>query len=178
MSFFTVDHSQANSQGDFQPIAEGKYEAIISEAKPTTYASGNEGLKVTLTIRNDVNQPFQKRKVFDNVVQTPKTLFRFQQIAKAVELPQGQPIQSLEAFAKLILNKPVKITIKHEVSEYQGKTRINERVPNYEIASTPYGSQTAETPFDDSDLPFTITTSDLPKEAPTPTPEVVKAPWE
>lgn len=141
MGFFTTDHDEAKNK--FTPVKPGKYEVVVSESKvDTAKTSGNPMIKVTYTIRSDVDQEFQKRKVFDNFVATEKTMFKFQQAAKAMGFGQGQDIPSIEWFANQLLYKAFKLTIRNKKDTYQGEERIRDEVSFIDAPSVPYsGSQ-------------------------------------
>lgn len=149
MSFLNVNHKEAETKQGFSVLPEGDYEVLISEVEKKQSASGNDMLKLTLTVRTDVAQEGQKRKVWDYLVATPKAMFKFQQVAKALDFQDGVKYDTIDEFAKAILFKAVKITVKHETSEFNGNTRTNERVVSYGLASTPYSATGAskETPF-------------------------------
>jgi len=131
---FTVNHQEAG--GSFEPIAPGTYEAVITEVSIETFKTGSEGVKITLTIRADVDQRFTKRKLFDNCVYSEKSIFKFQQYTKAVQVPEGTNVDSLEQFKALILYKPVSVKVTNE--EYNGK--MQDRVQYVDVATVPYNS--------------------------------------
>lgn len=166
MSFFKVNHEDAKG-GAFEPVAPGEYEVIITKAEVTTAkTSGNPMIKVQATIRDDVGQDFQKRILFDNIVFADNTIWKGQQVLKAVEIPDGEEINSIEEFAELISYKAAKMKVKHET--YQGKTQ--ERIEYWEVSDHGLGgaskSALADDPFasngdnqgsidiSDDDLPF------------------------
>lgn len=156
MSFFNVNHKDA---GAFDPIAPGKYEALITKVEPTESRAGNPMLKVTLTIRADVEQDFQKRKLFDNLVASEKAMFKFNQVAKAVEIPDGTPVDTMEDFAGQILYKPVEVTVKNEM--YEGKPQ--DRVTFYDVSNFEYeGGDQSNDPFQDDGKPIDISDDDMP----------------
>jgi hypothetical protein len=173
MSFFKTDYKEVGD-GNFTPIPEGEYEAVISEAKKETFKSGNEGVKLTLTIRTDVDQPGQKRKVFDNLTITEKAMFKFQQVTKAAGFPEGMDFPSVEAFIKAVTFKAVRVIIKHEM--YNGNPQ--DRVGFYKEATVPYtGSPSggpAANPFATGSTPPPAD-NDAPPAPPTGD---VKPPWE
>lgn len=158
MSFLNVNYNEAGSS--FDPIKPGEYEAFFSEVKVTTAkSSGNPMLKCTLTIREDVAQEFQKRKIWDNLVASDKAMFRFQQVAKALQFPEGQKINSIEEFANMIRFQPVRIKVVNREEEYNGEKRIRENVQVYSQTAQPMrgaGKPPAGTnPFDNGGLdPF------------------------
>jgi hypothetical protein len=134
MSFLTVNHNDAGNNknnGEFLPIEEGVYEVIIKEAEVTKSKSGNDMIKITLVIRDDVKQPFAKRKLWDYLVDTDKAKFKFNVLAKALNIPDGAKISTIAEFAKGILYASVRIEIKHEEEEYNGETKTRERIVKY-----------------------------------------------
>ena len=157
MSFLKVNHSEAetkkNEKREFTPIAEGDYEAVISEAKIEKSSNGNDMIKITLTIRDDVQQQFAKRKLWDYLVDTEKAKFKFQQVAKAIQIPDGTSINTIQEFAKAILFSYVKINVKNREEEYNGEKKVRDYVATYkhtEQKQTPQSN-----PFEQkSDLPF------------------------
>ncbi len=158
MSFFTTNYQDMNT---FEPVPEGTYEAVISEVSKETFSTGNQGLKLTLTIRSDIDQPQQLRKVFDNLVASEKAMFKFQQVARAVGIAEGVNIPSLEAFGKMIMYKHVQIVVKHRKNEYNGETRIQEQVTyKPSQAQAPQNQQVAN-PFD-IPTPLNISDDDIP----------------
>jgi predicted RNA-binding protein with PUA-like domain len=121
MGFLRTDYSNT---GDFAPLPIGEYECFVSKVETTESSNGNPMLKVTLTVRDDVEQPGQKRKFFDNMVETEKMMWKFNQVAKAAQLEEGVDLETLADFAAAIQYKPVRIKNKHEV--YNGET--NDRI--------------------------------------------------
>jgi hypothetical protein len=151
MSFLTVNHNDAGSQnnGEFPTIDEGTYEAIIKEVEVAQSKSGNDMIKITVVIRDDIKQPFAKRKVWDYLVSTEKGKWKFNQVAKAIGMNDGAKVATIHEFAKAILYSPVKVKIKHEQDTYNGETKTRERVDRYEQTDHPReaAATQSETPF-------------------------------
>lgn len=147
MSFLKVNHEQAGS-GEYELIAEGEYETVISDVEVTESKSGNPMLKLTITLRNDVKQPHRKQKLWDYLVATEKAMFKFHQVAKAVGLPNGKDFKSIEEFRNAILYKAVRVVVKQEESEYNGEKRTQARIKTYALATVEYNAPTAKDPFD------------------------------
>lgn len=147
MSFLKVNHEQA-SDLQFEMIAEGEYEAIISDVELTeSKSSGNPMLKLTVTVRNDVKQPHKKQKLWDYLVASEKAMFKFHQVAKAVGLPNGKDFKSIEEFRNAILFKAVRINVVHEENEYQGEKRKQARIKTYSLATVEYTTPSNKDPF-------------------------------
>lgn len=159
MSFLKFDQSQAGG-GDFAPLPVGEYEVVISEVKIDKSKAGNDMVKLTLTVRDNVDQPGQKRKFFDNMVVTEKAMFRFHQLIQALGFEQGHEFPTLVDFAKAIQFKNVRLKNKHE--EYEGKQQ--DRVHYYmgthhahsggQTAADPFSVPTGSTEIPTGDLPF------------------------
>lgn len=147
MSFLKINHEEAGGS-QFELIAEGEYECVIADAEVTESKSGNPMLKLTITIRNDVKQPHRKQKLWDYLVATEKAMFKFQQVGKAVSLPNGKDFNTLEDYRKAILFKAVRVNVIHEESEYNGEKRKQARIKNYSLATVEYSAPSAKDPFD------------------------------
>ena len=169
MSFFKVDHSEGQ---EFDSIPEGTYEVMISSVEIKTSSTGNPMLALQHTIRADVDQEAKKRKVFDNLVVTENAMFKFQNIAKATEMPDGKAFknadQLLKEFAKHLKGKPLKITIKHDNT----RDSFKEQVRGYAKSSlgaapgsNPFdtaGQAGGKPPWEDGGKPIDISDDDLP----------------
>jgi hypothetical protein len=155
MGFLRTDYSEV---GGFGALPIGEYECIISEVKMTKSSTGKDMVKVTLTVRDDVEQEGKKRKFFDNFVVQENMMWKFQQVSKAAQIDQGVDVESPEHFAQLIQYKAVCIKNKHE--EYNGDKQ--DRVAFYmepKVAgggSSPVSAELGGGSIDvgDDDLPF------------------------
>lgn len=108
-----------DDMGGFGVLPIGDYECYVTEAKVTETSTKKPMLKVTLTVREDVEQEGKKRKFFDNVVEQENMMWKFQQVSKAAGIPAGTDIESLAHFAELIQFRPVCIRNQHR--EYNGE---------------------------------------------------------
>jgi hypothetical protein len=176
MSFFSVNHNEAQS-GVFEPVTPGNYEVVISEVKKETFNSGNKGLKLTFTIREDVDQLHGKRKIFNNLVAMETAMFNWNNIAKATNMPDGQAFETaddvINAFGKHLQGKTLKIRVAHR--EYNGKT--------YEDVKGYSESEAAGTTLTGDSNPFSVPNGapPLPGDGDAPTQaemDQYKAPWE
>lgn len=137
MTFFNTNYSEV---GSFELVPEGEYEVVISAVENTLSKETKVPmLKLTLTIRTDVDQPAQKRKMFDNLVASEKTMFKFQQIAKAVGFAEGMAINSIEDFGKQLKFKGVRIKVKHKENTYKNETKMKDEIAYYIEPKVPYG---------------------------------------
>ena len=121
MGFLRTDYSNT---GDFVALPAGFYECIVSEVKIKETSTGKPMLNCTLTIRDDVEQKGQKRKLFDNIVEQENMMWKFNQVAKAAELPEGEEVETLADFANAIQYKPVRVKVKIEKYNGEDQNRI------------------------------------------------------
>lgn len=153
-NFFTVNHKEAGGTG-FDPVPVGEYEVIASKVEVTTSkSSGAPMLKLQLTIRDDVEQEAQKRKLFDNLVFMDSMVWKIQQVYKAFGLADGVVMNSIEDVAQNLMYKVARVKVKHET--YQDKTQ--ERVDFYTQPQNPLVNPNTNAPsltdISDDDLPF------------------------
>jgi hypothetical protein len=154
MGFLKTDYTEVNA--GFEPLPVGEYECIVSEVKVTESSTNKPMLKVTLTVREDVEQAGQKRKFFDNMVEQDSMMWKFQQVAKAAQVPAGTDLETLQDFALAIQYKPVRIKNKHRL--YNGETQdtiayYNETKTDSTGADYSQG-QGSTIDISDDDLPF------------------------
>lgn len=159
MSLFSVNYEAADQ---FSSIEDGIYEVFVSYAEQSASQSGTDFLDIRLKIRDDFTQKFRNNLIFDKVWINKQTLqypeWALQRYAKAVGIPENVEVQSIEHFLELIKGKTLKVTVKNEQSEYNGKTYDNLNIKKMEQSTLPaYAgqAQTASAPaIDDLDLPF------------------------
>ncbi|EQC70379.1 Single stranded DNA-binding protein [Streptococcus sp. HSISS2] len=73
-------------------------------------------------------------------------------LAKAAGIPDGTKFTSLEDYLNQLEGKALKVTVKNEKSEWQGKTYENLNVKRMEVTELPIAA--ASTEISDADLPF------------------------
>jgi len=164
MPFLKHDASQA---GGFEPLPVGEYECIISAIKITESqgekTKGAPMLKLELTVREDVEQEGAKRKLFDNLIASESTQFKFFQLFGALGFEDGREFDSIDEIAEAIAYQPVRVKTKNE--DYQGKpqTKVNfyklseHAVDGSVLANAVVGrANPLDAPIDisDDDLPF------------------------
>lgn len=163
---FVVNHAEAKG-GVFEPIPVGEYEVFISDVEVKNSTAGNQMIKATLTVRDDVEQDGRKRKVWDNLVATPAAMWKFQQLFKALGFEDGKKFDGgIVEVAKTIKSRPVRVKIKHETYIKDGESKISEKVDYYSVTniggrmvsadpSDPFITGGEGTPkINDEDLPF------------------------
>lgn len=158
MSFFKFDENNASVA--FEMVAEGKYEVVVVNAEAGKTQAGKDKLTVDFEVRSDVPQEHQGAKIL-------YTMFTFEHeisvkivnaFIKACGFPNGHPFESPEDMAKQVINKTLKITVKHEdydkVVDGVKEKRKAAKAKGYDLSdANPFVGTTPPVVLD-SDLPF------------------------
>ena len=115
---FEINHNKATDT--FGAIKDGVYEVFVSSVREEETKSGRTSIQAVLTVRNDVEQPFQNALIFHNVW-SPKdtnklTEANYQTIAKQLGIPNGTKIESMDDFWKAMQFNTLKVTVKTSTS--------------------------------------------------------------
>ncbi|RZI03062.1 DUF669 domain-containing protein [Staphylococcus condimenti] len=137
MTNFTLNMEDTFDGG----IQDGTYEAVITKSEENATPGGAEHVDMRLTIRNDIDQKYKNNIIFHKIWKSKKTdkydLRFFNTIGAAAQLQQGKQYSSIEELFKDFLGKPVRVTVKNETSEYNGKTYENLNVKRFEKTKFP-----------------------------------------
>lgn len=124
---FTLNHEEA-FEGN-APIADGTYEVFIEKAFEDATKNGAEYINFWLRIRNDIKQKSQNQVIFHAIWKGKETgkynSGMINTIGKAAQLPNGKSYKSMEELLNDFIKKPLKVTVKNETSDYNGKTYEN-----------------------------------------------------
>lgn len=116
-------------------IPDGDYEVIIKRVAENVTQGGAEYAEFGLVIRNDVAQPNKNNHIFHKIWKAKATgeysAKSFNLIGKAAKLPNGKVYSSLDDLFRDFEGRPVRVRIKNETSEYNGKTYENVNVKNW-----------------------------------------------
>lgn len=160
MSLFSVNYEAAEQ---FSSVENGTYEVVVTTAEQSASKSGTDFLDIRLKIRDDFQQKFRNNLIFDKVWLNKQTLqypeWALQRYAKAVKIPEGVEINTIEQFLDIIKGKTLKVTVKNEQSEANGVTYDNLNIKKMEQSELPpysgaVSSESAPAKADDLDLPF------------------------
>ena len=157
MGIFSVNYEAAEQ---FAAIEDGTYEVYVAQAEQSATQNGTDFLDIRLKIRDDFQQKFRNNMIFDKIYVNKSTLeypiWVLQMYCKAAKVPENTDIQTIEQFLDLIKGKSMKVTVKNETSEWNGKTYENLRVKKREQSELPpYSAKAEKTPeVSDLDLPF------------------------
>lgn len=152
MSVFEIDYSQAQ---EFAKVTDGTYEVLIDKAVQNASRGETDFLDIQLRIRKDFQQEFQNNIIFHKIWINKETkkypAGMVQNLAKQAGIPDGTKFNSLDDYLNMLVGKPLKVTVKNETSEYNGKTYENLNVKRIEKSELS-GMQAPE--VNDIDLPF------------------------
>lgn len=159
MSLFSVNYEAAEQ---FSSVEDGTYEVVVATAEQSASQGGTDFLDIRLKIRDDFQQKFRNNLIFDRVWINKQTLqypeWALQRYAKAVKIPEGVEINTIEQFLDIIKGKTLKVTVKNEQSEFNGKTYDNLNIKKMEQSELPAYSVAVSEPApaekNDLDLPF------------------------
>ena len=151
---FAVDYSKAQ---EFASITDGTYETFVDKAEQDATSRGTDFMNIHLRIRSDFEQEFKNNVIFHRIY-TKKADGKYPEgvvmnLAKQAGIPDGTPFNSVDDYLKALIGKPLKVTVKNEKSESDGKTYENLRVKRIEKSELGAMHNPADD-FDDSDLPF------------------------
>lgn len=127
---FTTDYSDIKS--DSKVLPEGTYECVIGSVSEQASPHGSEKIHFDLIVRNDLDQAMPETngkhhnqhiwldewKSKDTHHYNQGNIMTYMQ---AVGIPEGVQITSPENFFDLMYHKPVRVTIRVDKNEYQGK---------------------------------------------------------
>ncbi|MEH7392602.1 DUF669 domain-containing protein [Bacillus sp. JJ1474] len=158
MSFFKFD--EENASVAFELVAEGKYEAVVVNAEAKKTQAGKPMLNVDFEIRSDVPQNHQGAKILYNnfTFEHEVSVKIVNSLLKACGFPNGHPFSSPEDMAKQLINKNLKITVKHEeydkVVDGEKQKRTAAKAKYYDVSDVNPIMSTGAITIGDSDLPF------------------------
>lgn len=178
MTGFSLDFNDTMSGA----IKDGTYECLIVHAQEDVNKNGKELVQFRLIVRNDIQQQEHKNQmIFEDRYPNGQTgkhyMPYFNTVGKAAGLQAGKTYRSMQELLNDYLQKPVKVTVKNETSDYNNKTYENLNIKSWEPTDFPNvqhvhknkdngGNSAPQTqqqdPFagggpitvDDSDLPF------------------------
>lgn len=152
MTLFEIDYSKAQ---EFAKVTDGTYEVIVDKAVQNASQGGTDFLDIQFRIRDDYNQQFKNNRIFHKIWISKKTgkypVSQVMNLAKQSGIPDGTKFNSLDDYLNMLVGKALKVTVKNETSEYNGKTYENLNVKSIEKSELS-GMQAPE--VNDIDLPF------------------------
>lgn len=146
---------------------EGDYEVLISKVYIDVAKSGTEYISIPMTIREDVDQPYQNAKIFHRIwkKKEPSALdmevegYSFDQlmrVCEAVGISAGTNFEGLEDILDQISWKQVICHLRH--NEYNGQKQEQvyylRKTEHPTSVQAPVYAEPAAESEDDGDLPF------------------------
>jgi Ser-tRNA(Ala) deacylase AlaX len=158
MSFFKFDESNAST--GFELVAEGKYEAVIVNAVAGLTADKKPKLTVDFEIRSDVPQNHQGAKILYNTFtfEHEVAVRIVNSFIKACGFSNNHEFHSADDMANQLINKNLKITVKHEeydkVVDGVKQKRTAAKAKYYDVSDVNPVMQDGGFTIGDDDLPF------------------------
>lgn len=158
MSFFKFD--EENASAGWELPAEGKYEAVIVNAEPRKTSAGKPMMNVDFEIRSDVPQNHQGAKVLYNTFtfEHEVSVRIVNSLLKACGFANNHAFSSPEDMAKQLINKNLKITVKHEpyekVVDGEKQKRTAAKAKYYDVSDVNPVMQAGGVTIGDDELPF------------------------
>lgn len=112
-----------------QPVPEGIYSALLESVKTSVTTNGNPFISITFVLQSQGpgEEKTIGRKVFDNVVVTPQTLWKVNQLYFSFtkqDLPEGDySVEELVSLVTSALHPNQNCNIKVAQELYEGVTR-------------------------------------------------------
>lgn len=158
MSFFKFDESNAST--GYELPAEGKYEAVIVNAEARKTQAGKPMLSVDFEIRSDVPQNHQGAKVLYNsfTFEHEVSIRIVNSLLKACGFANNHAFSSPDDMAKQLINKNLKITVKHEeydkVVDGVKQKRTAAKAKYYDLSDVNPIMSSGAIVINDEDCPF------------------------
>lgn len=146
-------------------IQDGEYEVVIAKVLPKTTTNGVEHISFDMIVRNDIDQKFKNAHVFHSIWKAKETgkynMKNFNTIGKAAQLQNGKTYNSFDDLLADYEGKTLKVKVKNETSDYNGKTYENLNVKAWLPTAFPNlqhqwkdGAPSTKLAVTESDLPF------------------------
>lgn len=134
---FKFDFSNASTGG----LKDGTYEVFIQSMTESATQSGTVYINVPLVVRNDIEQKGKNGLIFHRIWQKKKDgkypRWALDTIGKFARMDENKEYKTLEDVFDDLTLKPVKVTVKNEISEYNGKTYNNLNVKRWDYTDYP-----------------------------------------
>lgn len=120
---FNTDYKNVGTGSELMP--EGYYEFIFKNAEQKTAKSGKLYISFDLVVRNDVEQKYKNKHIFEAMFKKKEpteadnqvegySYARLMSIAKAAKLPEGKNYPTINTVLQDLINKPVQCLIEHQ----------------------------------------------------------------
>jgi hypothetical protein len=131
---FVIDYGKASNRHDVQ---DGEYEVTVIGAAWNKTAGGTEYIQVKLQVRQDVQQPEQNETIDyplwksrpENRKQSDidgVPAWKIHQLSKAADLGDGETVNTLDDWFRLINGKPVRVTTRQDDHGRAKVVRVDE----------------------------------------------------
>lgn len=121
----------------------GDYEVIVSDYKGKQASpSGWEYYEIVLTVRNDINQPYQNACIFQKwgaeFIENPNNAWAWCTPAKNLGIPNGQNFNSYDELFSAWVGRPAKVRVEVSKREHNGKEYEDRNVKRWMPTNYPH----------------------------------------
>lgn len=164
-----LDFSKVNDTN--RRVEDGTYEVIIKKVDHDATDGGSEYRNFDLVIRNDIEQKFQNfhiwMRMYANKTTGDYSMAWIAQIAQAAGMENGKKYKSFDDLFDDFTGRAVKVSVKNEKSDWQGKEYENTNVKYWDTTSFPniqhqWKEKKAADPFAGSGETIEVDVNDLP----------------
>lgn len=140
---------------DYELLKEGEYEVVIEKIEKRTTPSGKEKLSITYRVRDDIEQQYKNRVLFEDIwKETANPEYynrrRLNQLIGTQGVEKGTDLGGIEDVINLLVGAKLIAVVGVSFDEYQNKD-IN-RIKFYK--STNFKDKVIAPEITENDLPF------------------------
>lgn len=123
---FGSDKRVEEKDNDFGLITEGDYEVVLEKVEKKISAKNNEYLRITFSIREDVNQDFKRRKLWYTIFKRQNDpAFNFNKINEIIITQEGRKdykrhFKELDEIFQYLVGLHLKLTVGIEFNNSKG----------------------------------------------------------
>lgn len=148
-------YSKADADNNSRdPIAEGDYEVVLEKAEiKVIESSGATKLAIQFRVRDDVEQNFKNRCVFEDIWaerEHPEFINRrrLNQLMKALDFKDGTEFRNIDDLISNLVGNYLSIRVTKETDDFYGDARVINRIKWYDLTKHP--AQTLSTNYKDN----------------------------
>lgn len=118
-----MSYDLSNVKSDYTLLDKGDYEVIVDLIEIKTASTGTEYINITYKVRDDVEQEFKGRLIFETIFKEKGTEFfnrvRLTKLIKATH-PENAPLQfeSIDEILESIVGKKLVVNVNSKYDEY------------------------------------------------------------
>lgn len=113
-------------ENDFGVVKGGEYEAVIEKIEQRTTPNGKEKLAITYSIRDDIDQDYKNRKLFEDIWKEKDNpdyynRRRLNQLIGTQGVEKGTQFNTIEDIISLLVGAKIRLVVATQINEYNGE---------------------------------------------------------